>query len=111
MTNHQVLKEYRENGEQIDMKETKLGKDKPQPKKPESKFVKDVKNNWETITFALSNAFYLTLGLSLMLIAGVAFWSVYQLDMYQPMELAVKFASVLVGLTAFYPLAKSLTRR
>lgn len=101
----------KKNDNELDSKDFKLGKAKPQPKKPDSKFVTDVKSNWETITFAFSNVFYLTLGVSLMLIAGVAFWSVYQLDMYQPMELAVRFASVLVGLTAFYPMAKALTRR
>lgn len=108
MTNKQATKAF-EKGE-IDMKDMKLGKDKIKPKK-ESKFVTDVKNNWSTIVFATTNLFYLTLGLSLMLISGVAFWSVYKVDMYAPMETAVKFASIFVGLTAFYPLAKSLTRR
>ncbi len=109
MTNKQALKAM-EKGE-IDMKDMKLGKDKPQPKKADSKLVTDIKNNWTAIVFATTNLFYLTLGLSLMLIAGVAFWSVYKVDMYAPMEIAVKFASILVGLTAFYPLAKSLVRR
>lgn len=95
----------------LDMKDFKIGKDKPAKKKPESKFVHDVKDNWNTIAFAATNLFYLVLGMSLMLIAGVAFWSIYKVDMYAPLEHVIKFASVLVGLTAFVPMAKGLTRR
>jgi hypothetical protein len=80
------------------------------PKK-EIKIVADVKRNWNTLTFACSNLFYLTLGTSLMLTAGFSFWVTYEVAVYAPLEIAIKFASVLVGLTAFVPMAKGLARR
>lgn len=92
------------------MKYMKLGKDTIKPKK-DSKFVTNVRDNWTAIKFAFSNLFYILLAISLLIVAGVAFWVTYEVDMYAPMMYATKFASILVALTAFYPFAKALTRR
>ncbi len=96
---------------EIDMKDMKMGKDKPQLKKDDSKFVKDVKNNMETIKYAGMTVFYLILGISLMVSAGTAIYASYKVDMYDPLTYIVKFSGFFVGLCAFVPLGKAVVKR
>lgn len=109
MTNKQALKAM-EKGE-IDMKDMKLGKDKPQPKKADSKLVTDIKNNWETIKYVSDSAFWIVLGLTLTATSVFSFMYGASTVGYKPLGTFVRFSGALVIFLALYSFGKGLKRR
>ena len=98
-----------ESGE-IDMKDMKLGKDKPQAKK-ETKFTKDVRSFTEEAKVVIRNAVEFIETASLLITTGFAVYGALNFEMRNEYKYAVLFSGVVVGLIAMNLLRKFLARR
>jgi uncharacterized YccA/Bax inhibitor family protein len=94
----------------LDMKDLKIHKDKPQPKK-QSKFQKDVSAHWDEVKVITRNTMEFVETLALLITTGFAIYGSLHYEMRNEYKYAVLFSGVVVGLIAFNLLRKFLARR
>lgn len=110
MTNKLANEEYNKGNEVLDMKDTKLGKDKPVGGK-QTQFQKDLANHWDEVKVITKNAVEFIETFALLVVTGFAIYGSLHYEMRTEYQKAVLFSGVVVGLIAMNLLRKFLARR
>lgn len=112
MTSKQAHTNYKNGEEDLDMKETKLGKASPvgTPKR-ESALVNTVKNHWDEAKVITKNAVEFIETAALLIVTGFAIYGSLTYSLRTEYKYAVLFSGVVVGLIAMNLLRKFLARR